>query len=48
MGKLITNLALLTMISTPAIAMAKSAHSPGIALGIVGAVLAAGVVHVLV
>lgn len=48
MGKLITNLTLLTMISTPAIAMAKSAHSPAIGVGIVCAALAAGVVHVLI
>ena len=48
MSKLIANLALLTMISTPAIAMAKSAHSPAIGVGIIGAVLAAGFVHVLI
>ncbi len=46
MGKLITNLAFLTIISTPAIAMAKAAHSPELGFGIVGAALAAGVVHV--
>ena len=46
MGKLITSLAFLTMISTPAIAMAKAAHSPELSLGIVGAAIAAGVVHV--
>jgi hypothetical protein len=47
MGKLITNFAFITMISTPAIAMAKAAHSPEIGVGILGAALAAGVVHVL-
>ena len=48
MGKLLTKLAFLTMISTPAIAMAKAAHPPEIGVGIVGAVaLAAGVVHLL-
>ena len=39
MGKLVTNVALLTMISTSAIAMAKAAH--------LGAALASGLVHVL-
>ncbi len=47
MGKIITNLAFITMISTPAIAMAKAAHSPQLGVGIVGAAIAAGVVHVL-
>jgi hypothetical protein len=47
MGKVITNLAFITMISTPAIAMAKAAHSPQLGAGIVGAAIAAGVVHVL-
>ena len=42
MGKVITNLAFLTMISTPAIAMAKAAHSPELGVGIAGAVAAAG------
>ena len=40
MGKLVTNVALLTMISTPAIAMAEAAH-------FVGAALAAALVDVL-
>jgi len=47
MGKLITNLAFVTMVSTPAIAMAKAAHSPEVGLGILGAAIAASVVHVL-
>jgi hypothetical protein len=47
MRKVVTNLALLTMISTPAIAMAKAAHSPEVGIGIVGVALAAGVVHLL-
>ncbi|ARN80369.1 hypothetical protein B1812_03930 [Methylocystis bryophila] len=46
MGKLITNLAFITMISTPAIAMAKATHSPEVGVGILGAALAAGVVQV--
>jgi len=46
MGKLITNFAFVAMISTPAIAMAKAAHSPHVGLGILGAAVAAGVVHV--
>jgi hypothetical protein len=47
MGKVITNLAFITMVSTPAIAMAKAAHSPEVGLGILGAAIAASVVHVL-
>ena len=47
MGKLITNLAFITMLSTPAVAMAKAAHSPQLGLGIIGAAVVASVVHVL-
>jgi len=47
MGKLITNLAFLTLISTPAIAMAKAAPSMGMGVGIVVAALAASLVHLL-